>query len=164
MKIAIIASLIAGAFAFAPAAKKASVSTSLNAVSFDDKPGSLAPLGYWDPLGLATSEELFDKFRAVELKHGRVAMLAVVGYVVPEFYRFGYEFGGGVSTSSVRNGIAALSDIPPLGLVQILFFIGYIDQTGFLGNFEIVSGISDSSTLLESYLTNLFLVCRANLI
>jgi hypothetical protein len=46
---------------------------------FEDKPGALPPTGYFDPLGLATSEAVFDQYRAVELKHGRVAMLAVVG-------------------------------------------------------------------------------------
>jgi Chlorophyll A-B binding protein len=140
MKLAILASLIASAFAFTPVAKQGSMSsTSLKAISFDDKPGALPPLGYWDPLGLATSEKLFDQYRAVELKHARVAMLAVIGYVVPEFYRFGYEFTSGVTCSTVRNGVAAFKDIPPLGWVQMIFLVGFIDQTGFLGNFEIVS-------------------------
>ena len=146
MKCAILASLIAGAAAFAPATTKVS-STALKAVpNFDDKPGALAPLGFWDPLGLATSEKLFDQYRAVELKHGRVAMLAVIGYVVPEFYRFGYEFiPGGVTTNDIRNGVGALRDLPPLGWVQMIFLVGFIDQTGFLGNFEVVSNISTSS-------------------
>lgn len=139
MKIAILLSLIAGAVAFAPVAlKSAASSTSLKA-TFDDKPGALSPLGYWDPLNLATSEKLFDQFRAVELKHGRVAMLAVVGFVVPEFYRFGYKFTDGVTTADIRNGYQALRDVPPLGWVQMIMFVGFVDQSGFLGNFEMVS-------------------------
>lgn len=42
--------------------------------------GAQAPLGFWDPANMA-SEENFDELRYVELKHGRVAMLAVVGYL-----------------------------------------------------------------------------------
>mmetsp|Transcript_36376 Transcript_36376/g.81205 ORF Transcript_36376/g.81205 Transcript_36376/m.81205 type:complete len:431 (+) Transcript_36376:70-1362(+) len=42
-------------------------------------PGAVAPLGYFDPLGLSGSQERFDKFRASEVKHGRVAMLAIMG-------------------------------------------------------------------------------------
>lgn len=138
MKLAVfsLAFSLAAAFAPAPAAR---TSSSLKALSFDDKPGALAPLGYWDPLNLATSEELFDFYRSVELKHGRVAMLAVLGYVVPEFYRFGYNISFDVSTNDVRNGIAAFQDIPPIGWVQMIFFVGFIDQTGFLGDFEVVS-------------------------
>jgi hypothetical protein len=77
MKIAILASLLASAAAFAPVQQASRSSTSLN--MFEDKPGALPPTGYFDPLGLATSEAVFDQYRAVELKHGRVAMLAVVG-------------------------------------------------------------------------------------
>lgn len=139
MKTFVFASLLATAVAFAPTQQVRSSSTALNA--FADKPGVLPPTGYFDPLGLATSEELFDFYRSVELKHGRVAMLAVLGYVVPEFYRFPYSFtlDGSVTTKTVGNGIAALNDIPPIGWVQMIFFIGFIEQTGILGDFDIVS-------------------------
>jgi len=43
----------------------------------------------FDPLGLAArNPENLPWFREAELKHGRVAMLAWVGLVVPEFFRF----------------------------------------------------------------------------
>jgi Chlorophyll A-B binding protein len=138
MKIALLLSLIASVAAFAPMAQKPVASSTALKLSVEDKPGALAPLGYWDPLNLATSEKLFDQYRAVELKHGRVAMLAVVGFVVPEFYRFGYEFYPGFTTDDVRNGYQALRDVPPLGWVQMIFFVGFVDQSGFLGNFEMV--------------------------
>mmetsp|Transcript_62573 Transcript_62573/g.166251 ORF Transcript_62573/g.166251 Transcript_62573/m.166251 type:complete len:131 (-) Transcript_62573:707-1099(-) len=42
--------------------------------------GATGPLGYWDPLGLATSKpEKFTRWRAVEIKHGRIAMMACTG-------------------------------------------------------------------------------------
>lgn len=107
-------------------------------MTFEDQPGVLAPTGYWDPLGLATSEKLFDFYRSVEIKHGRVAMLAVLGYVVPEFYRFGYDISFTMNTNDVTNGIGAFKDVPPLGWVQMIFFVGLVEQTGFLGDFEVV--------------------------
>jgi hypothetical protein len=40
-------------------------------------------LGYYDPFMFATgeSQETFDHLREVEIKHGRIGMLAVVGYL-----------------------------------------------------------------------------------
>ena len=47
-------------------------------------PGSTAPIKKFDPLGYATigSEETLRWFRASELKHSRIAMLATTGYIV----------------------------------------------------------------------------------
>merc|ERR1719443_2260604 len=59
--------------------------------------GITAPAGYFDPLGLATTvtagKLLF--YREVELKHGRVAMLAALGMVVGE--QFHPLFGGDIN-------------------------------------------------------------------
>ncbi|CAM9388207.1 unnamed protein product [Choristocarpus tenellus] len=41
--------------------------------------------GLWDPLGFSTDEPSLFRRRAVELKHGRVSMLAVVGVIVQSF-------------------------------------------------------------------------------
>lgn len=40
-------------------------------------------VGFYDPLGLLkdATPERFDRLRSVELKHGRISMLAVVGYL-----------------------------------------------------------------------------------
>ena len=52
--------------------------------------GVQAPTGYWDPLGLNANADAatFNRRRAVEIKHGRVAMYATIGYIVPEYYKF----------------------------------------------------------------------------
>ena len=44
-------------------------------------PGATAPFGFFDPLGLSAKldEVEVSRFRECEIKHGRVAMLAVVG-------------------------------------------------------------------------------------
>lgn len=48
-------------------------------------PGSTAPMGNFDPLGFASADlETVRRYREAEVMHGRVAMTAVVGYLVGE--------------------------------------------------------------------------------
>ena len=35
-------------------------------------------------------------------------MLAVLGYIAPETYRFGFDIAPGVSTNDIPNGVAAI--------------------------------------------------------
>jgi len=68
---ALVASLIAGSAAFAPAARPASASSALQAASpFTEEIGAQLPLGYWDPLGICADgdKENFDRLRYVEIK------------------------------------------------------------------------------------------------
>ena len=136
MKTAIIASLIASAAAFAPAANKAS--TSALSMSYENELGVIAPTGFFDPLGLSSGidQATFDQYRTCELKHGRVAQLAVVGYVVQEIYRFPGEIAPGLKFADVPNGVAAINAIPALGWAQMFFFIGAVDYYGYFGNFD----------------------------
>merc|ERR1719384_23281 len=85
MKLASIAALAGSAAAFAPSSNSRS-STAMNAFTIDTIPGALAPVGFWDPLGFAekADEEGLRKYREAELTHGRVAMLATVGFLVGE--------------------------------------------------------------------------------
>ena len=79
MKSAIVAALIGSAAAFAPA-PAAKTTTAING-AFDNEIGAAsAELGCWDPLGFVTDQERFNHLRGVELKHGRIAMLATWGY------------------------------------------------------------------------------------
>lgn len=111
MKLALVASLFTSASAFAPGTMKAS-STARKA--YESMPGATAPLGYWDPLNLTADkdQELFDKARVGEVKNGRAAMLAVIGYVVPEIFRFPGELAPGLKFADIPNGIAAINVIP----------------------------------------------------
>jgi hypothetical protein len=81
MKSAIIASLVASAAAFAPA-QVGRASTSV-ALDISGQIGAQAPLGAFDPLGIMkdADQEKFDTWREIEIVHGRVAMLAVSGYL-----------------------------------------------------------------------------------
>lgn len=129
---AILTLLIGSSSAFAPVATNSRSNSALAATAFSDRPGVIVPTGYFDPLNLATSEEKFEKFRAAELKHGRVAMLAVIGYVVPEFYRWGGEINFGLKFADIPNGIAAISAVPALGWLQIITLIGAVETEGIL--------------------------------
>ena len=124
MKVTIVlASLIASAAAFAPTQQASRAVTFLNAkddaeeeaapapapakkkgffnkeakpTPYDDMDGVTKPLGFWDPLNLAGlgSDSTLAWFRAAELKHGRVAMLATTGYLVQAA---GFHFPGMLS-------------------------------------------------------------------
>jgi hypothetical protein len=88
MKIetAIFTLLAATASAFTPVPSKAKSTTGLNSFSVDNIPGALPPVGIFDPLGFAekADEMTLKRYREAELTHGRVAMLAVVGFLVGE--------------------------------------------------------------------------------
>lgn len=122
MKTAVIASLIASAAAFAPAPQKSASSSALNS-AFEKEIGAQVPLGYWDPLGICADDnkEAFDRLRYVELKHGRVAMLAVVGYLVTYA---GVRFPG---AEDIPAGFAALPAVPAAVWVQMAFTWGVME-------------------------------------
>lgn len=145
MKFTLALSLIASAAAFAPSTKDSS-STALKV--FEDELGAQPPLGFFDPLGLVADgdQEKFDRLRFVELKHGRISMLAVVGYLVQEA---GIRLPGnidysGTAFADVRNGFAAFNDIQPAGIAQLVLLVGFLelavmkDITGgeFVGDFR----------------------------
>jgi len=49
-------------------------------------PGALAPMGFFDPLGFSKDADLntVKRYREAEVMHGRVAMMATVGYLIGE--------------------------------------------------------------------------------
>lgn len=71
----------------------------------------------WDPLNLGSTDSKMDRYTQVEIKHGRVSMIACVGYIMPELFRFpGCENFG--------HGLSALGSIPPEGWFQLVGFLG----------------------------------------
>merc|ERR1719487_3176286 len=66
-------------------------------------PGALAPVGDFDPLGLATDLDLTEmkRFREAEVTHGRVSMLAVLGFLTAE--SFHPLFGGDIDGPAIRH-------------------------------------------------------------
>eukprot|EP00434_Breviolum_minutum_P004214 symbB.v1.2.003713.t1/scaffold209.1/size267950/11 len=122
-------------------ASKSSI-TALQA--FEQELGVQAPVGYWDPAGLAKDGdvETFKRRRSVELKHGRIAMLATMGYITPEIAgKFpGYlSPSAGLKFADVPNGLAAISKVPPGGWTQILLYMGWCEVSRGPGS-DIASG------------------------
>merc|ERR1712241_130218 len=58
--------------------------------AFENETGVQPPLGFFDPLGFTNDGDVSDFYRRreVELKNGRVAMFATIGYIAPEWFRF----------------------------------------------------------------------------
>jgi hypothetical protein len=136
MKLAVFASLLVGAAAFAPA-QTGKASTAIK-MSYENELGVIKPTGFFDPLGLSSEidQDTFDQYRAAELKHGRVAQLAVIGYITAEVFRWPGEIAPGLAFADIPNGVAAIDAIPSLGWAQMIFFIGAVDYWGFLGDFD----------------------------
>ena len=77
-----ILAILASVAAFAPMGRMAT--SSALKMSFESEIGAQAPLGFWDPLNLLkdADQERFDRLRYVEVKHGRISMLAILGHSV----------------------------------------------------------------------------------
>jgi hypothetical protein len=61
-------------------------------------------------------------------------MLAVVGYLVQEVYRFPGALNGAdgdIPFASITNGVTAIGEIPSLGWLQIVGSIGYWELIGW---------------------------------
>lgn len=131
-KFVAILSLLSGAAAFGPMGFR--TASSALKMSFENELGVLPPVGYWDPLGLAADgdEATFRRRREVELKHGRVCMAAVTGYIIQELARFpGAIDLDGTTFSSIPNGIGAIGAVPSFGWLQIIASIGFWELIGW---------------------------------
>jgi len=86
MKFTIAALTISSAAAFGSFGKPKAAAASVSAFDVMELPGILDPVGFFDPLGFAekADENTMKRYREAELTHGRVAMLAVVGFLVGE--------------------------------------------------------------------------------
>merc|ERR1711933_673466 len=88
--------------------------------AFENELGVQAPVGFWDPVGFTKDgdEFSFKRRRSVEIKHGRICMLATMGYITPELTG---KWPGYLSPSQnlkfadIPNGLAAVSKIPAYG-------------------------------------------------
>jgi len=125
-----LSSLSAQAYMAAPMAMPTVQRANVNMAFIDTLEGTGEETGgeIWDPLDIAGSvgDEALMWFRAAELKHGRCAMLATVGYLTGAAgITFPGDIANGVSFSSCNaNGVFnAWSLVPEAGKLQILFVI-----------------------------------------
>jgi len=107
-------------------------------------------VGYWDPLNLARgdfwdqgNEATIGFLRHAEIKHGRVAMAAFVGFVLQSNgIHFPGNLANGVSYESIAaaGGPADQWDAVPLaGRAQIILFVGFLE---FLSENNYILGTS----------------------
>uniref|UniRef100_A0A0G4GZZ5 Plastid light harvesting protein n=1 Tax=Chromera velia CCMP2878 TaxID=1169474 RepID=A0A0G4GZZ5_9ALVE len=122
MKATVLSLLVGTATAFVPGApvvpqtSRGLARTSVNAAIDEMLGADMETRGPFDPLKLAKDENLF-RYREVELKHGRLAMLAFLGYCTAEAYRPFFD-------GAVPNGLGAIGKVPTAGWLQILLAIG----------------------------------------
>jgi len=123
MRATAFALLLSGAAAFAPAPARRT-GTQLKA-ALNDMPGyDIETSGKpFDPMGLAEYAPL-DFLRQAELKHGRVAMLAWVGWLAPEVT--GILPAGDITSAHAWD---ALAQCDPQGWFQIVGLCGIIEAS-----------------------------------
>ena len=134
--VALVLTALSVASAFAPPASVSkAVSSSLDAcVSRETillEPDTTETGKMWDPLGLAEmgSDETIAWYRHAEIKHGRVAMAAFVGWwAVGAGVRFPGELAHGLDFSSIPSkGLEAWDAVPGWGKAQMLLFAGLVE-------------------------------------
>lgn len=121
----------ASAFMGAPVTHRAAKTSSMS-MSYEGELGAQRPLGFWDPIGLVENvdQERFDRLRSVELKHGRVSMLAVLGHIVTSS---GIRLPGmisnaqGIAFTDIPTGLKAFDKLPAAGFWQIVAFCGFME-------------------------------------
>merc|ERR1712224_614381 len=106
--------------------------------AFESELGVQEPVGFWDPLGFTADGDTasFKRRRSVEIKHGRICMLATMGYITPEIIGKlpGYlSPSAGLKFADIPNGLGAISKVPTLGWAQIAAYFGFCE---FSGGFE----------------------------
>jgi hypothetical protein len=111
-------SLASSSLSFAPAAglklaPRAAVSMEAGYYAVDaagkrtgfcnDLPGCIPPMGPWDPLGFLDGKDTLEinRLREAELTHGRVGMLAALGFLVQEAFHPLFSADGGPAIEQI---------------------------------------------------------------
>ena len=115
-------------------------------------PGILPPVGFFDPLNLAAKadEATIKRYRESELAHGRVGMLAVIGFLVGEKVE-GSSF---LFDASIKGpAITHIAQVPSEFFYLLLFAIGAYEiqrsLNGWVSPFELP--IDQAGRLKDDY-------------
>mmetsp|Transcript_3823 Transcript_3823/g.4681 ORF Transcript_3823/g.4681 Transcript_3823/m.4681 type:complete len:199 (-) Transcript_3823:185-781(-) len=126
--VAILAALAGSAAAFSPATT-GKASTALQGSVFDDYVGAVDFRGKelkWDPLNLSETYEPFQGwFRECELRHGRTAMLAVMGFIATDYVRIPGDYFSFETIPKTVDAHDALIASGPMW--NLLLWIGLFD-------------------------------------
>jgi hypothetical protein len=142
-KVVVLSCLVGACYGFAPSTvgslTKASRGSSVKMEDLEELAVQLNPIvGYWDPLGLGKQQfwgqdnaATVGFLRHAEIKHGRVAMAAFVGFCVQSnnIY-FPWKLTGDIQFGDIAaaGGPPAQWDaLPTSAKVQILLFIGFLE-------------------------------------
>ena len=140
MKLIVVAlALLNGAAAFTPSVFSGSrtpvgrTSTTMDLAVEDMLGADVETAGVWDPFGFAKDTESLYRRRCTEIKHGRVAQMATIGYVMGDCAHLpGYlSFSQNIKFTDVPAGMGALKVVPAAGWVQMFLFIGFLELKVF---------------------------------
>mmetsp|Transcript_32417 Transcript_32417/g.74475 ORF Transcript_32417/g.74475 Transcript_32417/m.74475 type:complete len:195 (-) Transcript_32417:215-799(-) len=128
MKLAVLLTFFGSVAAFAPASQtKPTTTTSLQGWKDEMIVGVTPPVGFFDPVGLSRGKDdkTMNLYREAELKHGRVAMAACLGW---------YITAGGIhpafNSELSSDPLAAAQQLAPVGWLQFVLGCGAIEWLG----------------------------------
>merc|ERR1719420_1296944 len=125
MKLITALTLVASTTAFITPNVKILSGTPLKMAA--DIPGALDPVGFFDPLGFAekADDNTLKRYREAELTHGRVAMLATIGFLAGEAVEgSSFLFDAQVSGPAITH----LSQVPVPFWLLLTIAIGASEQ------------------------------------
>lgn len=131
--VALLALAVSTASAFAPqqSANTKSTAVGLTKKEILSSPNTIELGKIYDPLGLSElgGDETLSWFRHSEIKHGRIAMAAFVGWCTTGLgLRLPGELAPGLPFDSIPSkGLEAWDAIPGWGKAQFLLFAGLIE-------------------------------------
>jgi Chlorophyll A-B binding protein len=155
MKIAAALALLATSAnaysSFAP--KKTAGAGPVSSFSLESIPGALAPTGVFDPFGFGAKADpnTLKRYREAELTHGRVAMLATVGFLVGEKVE-GSSF---LFDASIKGpAISHLAQVPAPFWTVLVFAIAKLEldraRTGWVSPSDVP--VDQPGLLREDYI------------
>jgi len=111
-------------------------------------PGAISPLGFFDPMGLCADRDLVGvkRFREAEIMHGRVAMMATVGYLIGEntpTIAYGFDH------PTIANNM--IPEVPLFGVMFPFFLIINISEALRANKGWMEPGMGPLFTLREQY-------------
>jgi len=89
-------------------------------------------LGFWDPAGLSAKADAdtLAWYRTAEIKHGRVSMLAVTGFIAQSWTRFGDFDDIPMNVGGQVKAMGALYAEKPGAIYQIIWGIACLEVLG----------------------------------